>query len=189
MTATRATIVIIGLGNPGKKYEYTRHNAGYRVVDRVRTGLGLAAFRRDESLLSEITEETFGTKRIVIARSLTFMNDSGLAVERLAKKYRVESENILVIHDDKDLPLGTIRVKKAGGSAGHKGVDSIAKQLGSVEFVRYRLGIWSEIGKTLGTDKFVLAKFLPEEEPAVRLLIDRASQQVIQDLGLKASQR
>lgn len=181
--ARTKTILIVGLGNPEKKYEFTRHNLGFRVMDRVRQETGASPFKRTEKLYAELAEATMGDTNIVLAKPLTYMNESGAAVARLQKEFGVDKSAIWLVHDDKDLELGTMRIKETGSSAGHKGVQSVIDHLGSKNFRRYRLGILNPGSKKVDTDKFVLSKFLPEEEPTVRNLIDRATTQIKSDLA------
>lgn len=132
-------IIIVGLGNPGKKYQFTRHNIGFRIIDQ----------------LTPLTLE-----RAVLAKPQTFMNLSGKTVKSLLKTYTLGPKNLIVIHDDIDLPLGKIRIVKNRGAGGHKGVESIIKELASKNFVRFRIGIkpkpYTLTPKTL--ERFVLRK-------------------------------
>jgi len=178
-----ANVLIVGLGNPGKKYEFTRHNLGYRVLDRLRGELGFAAFAKDEKSLAEVSSGTVAGTHVTLARPLTFMNDSGHAVARLKAKLKTTPAKTWIVHDDKDLELGVIKVKDTGGSAGHHGVDSVIEQLKTKSFRRYRLGILPAGGADIDTEKFVLAKFLPEEEPTIRLQVDKATTKLVEDLG------
>ena len=140
-------ILIVGLGNPGRKYKKTRHNIGFRVIDALKKALDVA---RD--------------KEIILLKPQTYMNKSGKEVKSLATKYKIPTTNIWVIHDDIDLPLGTIRVSKNIGSAGHKGVQSIIDELRTKNFSRIRIGILPKAGKPKNVEKFVLQKFTKEEE-------------------------
>jgi PTH1 family peptidyl-tRNA hydrolase len=182
---TRKKILIVGLGNPGKKYEFTRHNLGFRVLERLRGELSLPAFQTNKSLFAQLSEADVEGKQVILFSPLTYMNESGKAVQAALKNFALKASNVVVIHDDKDLKLGDIRAKTGGSSAGHKGVDSIDREIGTNEFTRYRLGIWSEVADKIGTDKFVLAKFLPEEEPAIRNLIDKATAKIVDDLEIR----
>jgi len=137
-------ILIVGLGNPGKKYEKTRHNIGFRVLDELRS---------------------LNLKMVILEKPKTFMNLSGKAVKSLIAKYKIPTTNLWVIHDDIDLPLGKIRIVKNRGAAGHKGVESIIKELGTKNFVRFRIGICPKTGKPKNIEKFVLQK-LREAKPS-----------------------
>ena len=136
-------ILIIGLGNPGKKYENTRHNVGSRVIDELKL---------------------FDLESVVLAKPKTFMNESGKAVKNLLKNYHLKPNNLILIHDDIDLPLGRIRIAKNRGAAGHKGVQSIIDELGTKNFIRFRIGIRPKVGKPRNPEKFVLQKFNKDEE-------------------------
>jgi PTH1 family peptidyl-tRNA hydrolase len=182
---TQKKILIVGLGNPGKKYEFTRHNLGFRVLERLRGELSLPAFQTEKELFAQLSEGDAGGKKVILFSPLTYMNESGKAVKAAMKKFALKAASVVVIHDDKDLKIGDIRAKSGGSSAGHKGVDSVDREIGTNEFSRYRLGIWTEIADKMGTDKFVLAKFLPEEEPAIRNLIDKATAKIADDLEIK----
>jgi len=137
-------ILIVGLGNPGKKYQDTRHNIGFGVIDKL---------------------QSLNLKKVILAKPKTFMNLSGKAVKSLIKKYKIPTANLWVIHDDIDLPLGKIRIVKNRGAAGHKGVESIIKELGTKNFVRFRIGICPKTGKPKNIEKFVLQK-LREAKPS-----------------------
>ena len=139
-------ILIVGLGNPGKKYQKTRHNIGFGVIDKLKL---------------------LNLKGVILTKPQTFMNNSGEAVKSLVKKYKIPTTNLWVIHDDIDLPLGKIRIVKNRGSAGHKGVESIVKELGTKNFIRFRIGISPKTGKLRNPEKFVLQEFNKEEEEEI----------------------
>lgn len=152
---------IIGLGNPGKKYIKTRHNIGFRIVDQFAKENNFPQFKLSKKFNSLISED----KKTILAKPQTFMNNSGQAIKSLAVFYK--SSDFVVVHDDIDLPLGKIKIVKNRGSAGHKGVESIIKELGNKNFVRIRIGIQPQKGKPKTTEKFVLQKFNPEEENSI----------------------
>jgi len=156
-------ILIVGLGNPGKKYAKTRHNIGFRVVDELKS---------------------LNLKRVILVKPKTFMNLSGKAVKSLMTKYKVPPLNLWVIHDDIDLPLGKIRISVGRGAAGHKGVESIIKELGTKNFVRFRIGICPKAGKPKNIEKFVLQKFNKEEEKIVKEVIKKTAKAI--EFSLKA---
>jgi PTH1 family peptidyl-tRNA hydrolase len=186
MSAARTKkILLVGLGNPGKKYEFTRHNLGFRVLERVRTELGLPGWTIEKAVASEVSEGRLAGAHVVLVRPQTYMNESGKAVKAAVKKYGAKVNDVLVVHDDKDLPLGTLKNKSGSSSAGHRGVDSLIAELGGKNFKRYRMGIWAASAEGVETDKFVITKFLPDEEPMVRNFIDKTTEQLISDLGLK----
>lgn len=134
------TWLIIGLGNPGSKYRLTRHNVGFMVVDFLANVFGL---RWKHAFLQQSLVSIGSYKGVdfCLAKPLTFMNLSGQAASRLVKKFRVSLEKVVVVHDDMDIKLGKIKIKKGGGSAGHKGVESVISSLGSSDFIRVRVGV------------------------------------------------
>lgn len=162
--------LIVGLGNPGKEYEKTRHNGGFLAVEFLRKNGGFSDWRLEEKLLAEVSEGTLsvlkgkiGKEKIVLARPQTFMNKSGVAVSALAKFYKIKPKNIIVIHDDSDLFVGRTKLVFNKQSAGHKGVESIIKSLKTDKFYRLRAGIRPAKSKKRA-DEFILAKFKPAEE-------------------------
>jgi len=132
--------LIVGLGNPGRKYEKTRHNLGFVVLDALLqdlTPVEKTAWKENKRFNSLTTK----VGDFILAKPQTFVNASGFAVNKLANFYGIEPEDIWVVHDDLDLPLRKVKIRKGGGSAGHRGIDSIVKELGTHDFVRFRLGI------------------------------------------------
>lgn len=131
--------LVVGLGNPGRDYEHTRHNAGARAVaalaDRLGTRLGRSKFR---ALVGDARSEGVPVK---LAFPTTFMNDSGQAVAPLARWHKIDPDHLIVVHDELDLPVGQLRLKKGGGTAGHHGLDSIVGSLGTKDFYRVRIGV------------------------------------------------
>lgn len=134
----KETYIVAGLGNPGKKYENTRHNMGYLAMDELFNMWQIAKHRRRFSSLCSVTEK-HGAK-IITLKPLTFMNDSGAAIKKAASFYRVRPENIIVIYDDIDLPVGALRIRKQGGPGTHNGMRSIVSHIGE-GFPRIRIGI------------------------------------------------
>ncbi len=149
--------LIVGLGNPGKKYERTRHNIGSRIIDEL---------------------DFLSGEKIILSKPKTFMNLSGKAIKPLIKKYKIKPDNLIVIHDDIDLPLGKIRIVKNRGAAGHKGVESIIKELKTKDFVRFRIGILPKSGKPKNPENFVLQKFNKEEEKIVKEVIKKTAEAI-----------
>lgn len=170
--------LIIGLGNPEEKYGGTRHNLGFDVADDFRRKLNLGEWGMDKSFSSEIVK---GSHQIILARPQTYMNHSGIAVAKIAAFYKIQPGDICIIHDELDLPLGHIKIRKGGGAGGHHGVESIIEQLGSDEFVRIRMGIGNQKtvssehgGQHLSAESFVLSHFLAQEKSQVRSMIKKA---------------
>lgn len=163
--------VIVGLGNPGPQHELTRHNAGFLVMDELadRVGSKLHRRRSSQGAPMELAEGRLGgppgdvnARRVVLVKPMGFMNRSGAAVSAVAAFYKVPPAQIVVIHDDLDLPLGVIRVKRGGGEAGHNGLRSISGSLGSKDYLRVRFGIGRPPGRQLGAD-YVLGQFSAAE--------------------------
>ena len=165
------TYLIIGLGNPGKDYRDTRHNIGFMAVDRLAESLNLGFTRTQSKAL--ITDGRYQGQRVYLAKPQTFMNASGQAVAALLKFYKIAPENLLVIYDDVDLPFDTIRLKPSGGSAGHKGMNSIIQQLGGQDFPRLRLGVGRSFGSRQAAD-YVLKPFSKEESEFLDRYLQRA---------------
>ena len=151
-------ILIVGLGNPGKKFEKTRHNVGFRVVNEFAKKNNFPDFKISKKFNALISEGEFNNEKVILAKSQTFMNLSGKAVKKLVSSFRFQVSGLWVVHDDIDLPLGKIRIVKNRGSAGHKGVESIIRAINSKNFVRFRIGILPKTGKPKNLEKFVLQK-------------------------------
>ena len=163
--------LIVGLGNPGKEFTRTRHNVGEEVVAELarRRGDALKA-GRDNSLTAE---SRIGDERCVLAFPLTYVNESGQAVGSLARRYRIEDpEHIVIVHDELDLPPAEVRVKAGGGLAGHNGLRSVVRHLGTQDFLRVRIGVGKPPSKERGADH-VLSR-LPKRQ---RELFDVAVQE------------
>jgi len=170
--------LIVGLGNPGKKYELTRHNLGFRVLDL----LGADWEEKYQSQFLKLDD-------VILAKPQTFMNNSGGAVQEIMKFY--PEATLVVVHDDLDFPLGAIRIQKNASAAGHNGVRSIMEALGTQDFIRIRLGIDNpEIRGHVPGEDFVLQKFTPPEEPLVKEVLEKAKQavEVLQTDGLEIAQ-
>ena len=186
--------LIVGLGNPGDKYIFTRHNIGFMVVERlVKDKLSLLpslkAWRNEEKFISEVCR---GDDFIAI-KPQTYMNLAGVAVGKIANFYKIDVSDIWVIHDDIDLPLGKIRIRRGGASAGHHGIDSMIKNLKRDDFVRFRLGIGrGKLDRPHTADhnlhrreveKFVVSLFKEGEASEVKHLIKNSAEAL--DIALK----
>ena len=163
--------LIVGLGNPGPRYANNRHNVGFQCLDRLAQAHGLAFQKRENKALS--ARGQIAGVEVILAKPQTYVNLSGQAVERLAWSYQVPLEDILVIYDDMDLPLGRIRLRPGGGAGGHKGVRSIIEHLDSRDFPRLRVGIGRPPGRMDPVD-YVLGDFTPEERPVIEEAYERA---------------
>jgi PTH1 family peptidyl-tRNA hydrolase len=163
--------LIVGLGNPGQAYRHNRHNVGFMVVDRLAKRLGMVFSRMESRAL--VTRGEHQGKRILIAKPRTYMNLSGQTVGALMRFYKVPFENLLVVYDDVDLPLGTMRMRPGGGSGGQKGMVSIIERLGGEDFPRLRLGIGRPPGRMEAAD-YVLQDFSSGDLEYMDQVMDQA---------------
>ena len=165
--------LIVGLGNPGKDYEGTRHNVGYMAVDVLakRHRIHVKA-RRNKA---QIGEGTIGDEKVILAKPLTFVNLSGEAVSGLMRRYRLNVEDVIVITDDVNLPVGRLRIRPNGSAGGHKGLKSIILSLGTQDFIRIRIGIGAP---DRGMVDYVLSRFTREERPIIKQAVTRAADAV-----------
>ena len=174
-TGTRADLLVVGLGNPGADYARTRHNVGAEVVEVLaRRHGGKLHGSKGRARSDEVRIEG---RRVALAVPLTYMNDSGDALRLLARRYGVEAEQIVVVHDELDLPVATLRVKSGGGLAGHNGLRSIKSHLHSDAFQRVRIGVGKPVSKERGADH-VLNKFSKRERAEVDVTIEQAADAV-----------
>ncbi len=168
--------LLVGLGNPGIRYAHTRHNAGFWVIDEL-AFRGGAKFK-DIKFNAFITETVLAGENVLLAKPLTFMNRSGLAVRALLEHFSLGIEDLLVIYDDMDLPPGRLRLRPKGGSGGHKGMASIIAQLGSEDFSRLRLGVGRGSGDFQDEADFLLTPLTPEEKEQMHDLVLTAADAV-----------
>ena len=174
--------LIVGLGNPGRTYASNRHNIGFTCLRYLARQVGI---RFDKKMgLARTGSGEVGGSKVVLARPQTFMNLSGRSVSRLVKKFSINPCDLIVIHDDLDLPLGRIRIRKDAGSGGHKGVNSVISELGSRDFTRIRVGIgrpMSDIPETSEADitNYVLSDFTAEEKKTMAQIIPEVSEAVL----------
>ena len=166
--------LIVGLGNPGRRYRGTRHNVGWDVIARLAARAGIRV-NEDEGF-AEVGRGTIGTRRVLLARPYTYVNVSGEAVRDLRRRHRLRPEDILIIVDDIDLPLGRLRLRAGGSAGGHNGLKSIIEALGTTEFPRLRVGIGRPPHGVEAAD-FVLTRFT-EEERMVHETLERAAEAV-----------
>jgi len=162
-------IYVVGLGNPGNKYRDTRHNVGFRIVDAI-------AEKSRISLKSGRGEYVHGQSRsgsFALAKPMTYMNNSGLAIQQILQHENVNLSELLVVYDDLDLPLGKLRFRPGGGAGTHRGMQSILGVIGTQDFPRVRIGINSDL-KTGPAEDFVLAPFVREEKIVINEVISRA---------------
>jgi PTH1 family peptidyl-tRNA hydrolase len=164
--------LIVGLGNPGRRYRRTRHNVGWEVVARLARKTGIVLGEEDE--FSEVGRGVIGGQRVILARPQTYVNVSGEAVRALRRRHRLRPADILVIVDDLDLPLGRLRLRPGGSAGGHNGLRSIIEALGTTDVPRLRVGIGRPPAGVDPADH-VLSRFTPEEEPVIEDALERAA--------------
>jgi len=168
--------LIVGLGNPGIEYQGTPHNLGFLTIDEIANRLGMEVRNRQCRALT--ARATIAGRSMILAKPETYMNLSGLSVAELVAEHQVDVKTgLIVIYDELDLPLGTIRIRQRGGTAGHNGMESIVGALGTDEFLRVRLGIAPEHKVSDGA-KFVLTPFRKAQEKVVVKVIEQAADAV-----------
>ena len=168
--------LVAGLGNPGERYAATRHNVGRMVAEEIAAEAG-ERFRKVRFLPVELAELRIDDERILVARSTRFMNESGTSYASLAKKHDVEPAQLIAVHDELDIPAGTIRVKLGGGTSGHNGVKSLDRALRSPDFLRVRVGIGRPPGRQEPAD-FVLQPVAARDRADLALLVSHAADAV-----------
>jgi len=181
--------LVVGLGNPGSEYEHTRHNLGFRVVDTLAERLG-ARLKPAKGMRALVAEARDGDRRIILAKPTTFMNASGQAVSELARYHKVDPHDIVVVHDELDLPVAQVKVKRGGGDAGHNGLKDITKALGTPDYARVRIGIGKPAGRKQGVDH-VLAGFSKKEQETIDVAIEQAADaaSTVVNAGVEAAQQ
>lgn len=162
--------LIIGLGNPGRKYRGNRHNIGFMVVDRLAADNGIQSSKMQNKAI--VGDGRVAGQRVILAKPQTYMNNSGDAVGPLANFYKMPPENIFVVYDEMDIPLGTIRLREKGGAGGHNGMKSIIQHIGQ-DFPRMRLGVGRPPGR-MEPPAYLLQDFSNEQLPIVSDMIDEA---------------
>ncbi|MDR5710109.1 MAG: aminoacyl-tRNA hydrolase [Armatimonadota bacterium] len=165
--------LVVGLGNPGRRYRGTRHNVGWEVVDRLSARWDVEISREEEEAL--VGRGEVAGVEVLLAKPLTYMNRSGEAVRGLVHRYGLRPEEIVVIYDDVDLPVGAIRVRARGSAGGHHGMASVLAALGTREVPRVRIGIGRPRGDAAA---YVLSRFAPAERPLVEEAVERAADAV-----------
>lgn len=164
------TFLIIGLGNPGREYKDTRHNIGFMLIDHIAVRLNARGMKLQSKaiVISALHEE----RKVILAKPQTFMNLSGQSVQGLLHFYKIPFENLLVAHDDLDIPLGTLRIRPSGGPGGQRGMASTIEQLGTKDFPRLRLGIGRPPGRMDAKD-YVLQDFSKDDMKLLPEVLDR----------------
>ncbi|MCC7118794.1 MAG: aminoacyl-tRNA hydrolase [Anaerolineales bacterium] len=180
------TYLLIGLGNPGREYLNTRHNIGFMLVDRLTIRLNARGMKMQSNAI--VISTHYEERTVILAKPQTYMNLSGQSVQGLLHFYKVPIENLLVAHDDLDLPFGTLRIRPGGGPGGQRGMASTIEKLGTQEFPRLRLGIGRPPGRMDPKD-YVLQDFSKDETKALPEVLDRAADATIEFMlkGLNAA--
>ena len=182
------TRLVVGLGNPGPEYANTRHNAGFMTVDLLAETLR-AAYWKDEGG-AKVSHVRLGDDELLLVKPQTYMNISGKAVSKLADTYKVPVDQVVIVHDDLDLPEGSVRAKKGGGHGGHNGLRSLSDQLGSGDYLRVRVGIGRPPGRMDAAD-YVLEELKRDASERLAAMIPTAAQCVMTLLesGVEATMR
>lgn len=168
-------ILIVGLGNPGEKYEHTWHNMGFLALDKFKEKNSLPDFIFSQKFVSEVSDGVFGKKEITLAKPHTFMNNSGKSVKVLLRNQNLKKEDLILVHDDIDLPLGTMKIVKDRGAAGHNGVQSVIDHLGSQDFLRVRIGIQPQRGKPDNPELFVLKRISKKDSDLAEKILENSA--------------
>ena len=161
--------LVVGLGNPGRKYKDTRHNAGFMVIDRVADKYNVKL--RKEERKAIVAKERIKGEKVILAKPQTFMNKSGVAVQQLADYYNLDTADILVVYDDLDLDVGQLKIKPKGGHGGHNGLKSVINLVGAKDFSRVRIGIGRP--KYRSVKDYVLSKFASKEQDEIDQVLNK----------------
>jgi PTH1 family peptidyl-tRNA hydrolase len=170
------TYLVVGLGNPGPKYAGTRHNIGFVVVEELARRHGLSFSQKQAN--AEVARSRIAGTPVILAKPLTYMNDSGRAVQALARYYKVPNYQVLVVYDDFALPLGTLRIREKGSAGGHNGVTSIIQHLGTQGFPRLRVGVDRPVQAQHSTVDWVLGRFTKDEQAVMQPTVPRAAEAI-----------
>lgn len=181
--------LIVGLGNPGNKYSETWHNLGFSAVDELRELLDLRMFKKSTKFQADISEGTYGEEKIILAKPLTFMNNSGDCVQAISSFYKIKPTDLIVIHDDIDLALGKMRLAIDSSAGGHNGIKSIIEKLGSKNFNRIKIGIKTAQLELMDAADYVLIKPAKEDRYQAKEQITNAAEasKDILDMGLSSA--
>lgn len=169
---SETTYLLIGLGNPGREYRDTRHNVGFMLIDRLIVRLNARGMKVQSKAI--VTNAAYEDRKLILAKPQTYMNLSGQSAQGLLNFYKLPMENMLVAHDDLDIPFGTIRIRPKGGPGGQGGMASTIEKLGTKDFPRLRLGIGRPPGR-MDPAAFVLKDFSREELKLISDILDRAA--------------
>lgn len=168
------TALVVGLGNPGKEYDGTRHNVGFAAVDRFVADQDFPAWVDKKDLKCHLTSHQLDETKVYVIKPTTFMNLSGQAVAAVMHFYKIAASDIVVVHDELDIPFGQIRTRIGGGAAGHNGIKSVTQHIGE-QYGRVRVGIGPKVHEQQDSADFVLARFSAEQESQLKNLTREAS--------------
>ena len=169
---------MIGLGNPGSKYELTRHNIGFRIIDSLARDMGIE-FNKVKSYYSLISRGMINNYKVMLVKPQTFMNLSGRAVNRVVSYYKIPLQDLLIVYDDLNLELGQVRIRKKGSSGGHKGIESIMQYLNSEDIPRLRIGVGNpSLNYNFDCVSYVLSNFNNDEEDKIAEVIQLSTEAV-----------
>jgi PTH1 family peptidyl-tRNA hydrolase len=171
-------ILIVGLGNPGKKYEKTRHNVGWRVLNYFKEKNNFQPWKEKKKVKAMISKGEIGKEKIQLIKPLTFMNLSGESLKSILNYYKAKPEKIIIVHDDIDINFNKIKISQNRGTAGHKGVLSIIEKLKTKNFIRIRIGIKPKEKKLSNTEKFVISNFNKKEEKELTEVIKKTTKAI-----------
>lgn len=168
------TILVAGLGNPGKKYGGTRHNIGFAVIDALAISQEISVWADKKDLKSVIASGNVGATRVILCKPATYVNLSGEAIQLVSHFYKIQPGSIIVVHDELDIPFGQIRTRTGGSDAGHNGIKSLIEHMGA-DFGRVRVGIGPKAPTNMDSADFVLAKFSSGEQAQLKNLLQEST--------------
>lgn len=160
--------LVVGLGNPGRKYKNTRHNIGWLLLDELIKALAISSFKTVKKFQCDLTQGTYNGEKVILAKPLTYMNDSGKSVSLIKNYYKIDLEDIIIIRDDLDLEFGKYREKQDSGSGGHNGINSVIEHIGSKGFTQIKVGIKNDLLEKMNPADFVLQKFSAVERKILK---------------------
>ena len=170
--------ILVGLGNPGLRYEFTRHNIGFRIVDSLARDIGIE-FKKVKSYYSLLSRGTINNHKVMLIKPQTFMNLSGRAVSKVVSYYKIPLRDLLIVYDDLNLELGQIRIRKKGSTGGHKGIESIMQYLNSEDIPRLRIGIGNpSVNFNFDCVSYVLSNFNNDEEDKIEEVIQLSTEAI-----------
>jgi PTH1 family peptidyl-tRNA hydrolase len=174
LLSSKGIWLIAGLGNPGDKYINSRHNIGFKVVDYLSKDLNIGSART--KMTAMISDTSWEGYRLFLVKPLGYMNRSGSVLYEIARYFHIDVSQLIIVHDDVDIQMGTIKIKQKGGHGGHNGIRSVIESLGSDEFIRIRIGIGRPLNKTM--TNHVLGNFHSDEQEQTKIIMETASRSI-----------